>query len=199
MSLTKECQSISRYTIREIVFWVQYCVYLLHNTPFLTSTSEQLNEKTLICTSWHRLDVRCYVNLKVQKCRFKRILCIWVFLEVYCKSTCRYSAKILRCSAKLLKAVLINILERAMQTDDPQKNTAKCSVKLLRYTLQNTKRYSETSWKVFCKTDEKFSAKIVKIGSAKMPICGPQKYCEMFCKNTERCSTEILRRLLREK
>ena len=86
-----------------------------------------------------------------------------------------------------------------MQTDDPPKNTAKCSVKLLRYTLQNTKRYSETSGKVFCKTDEKFSSKIVKIGSAKMPICGPQKYCEMFCKNTERCSTEILRRLLREK
>ena len=121
------------------------------------------------------------------------------FLEVYCKSTYRYSAKILRCSAKLVKAVLINILERAMQTDDSQKNTAKCSVKLLRYTLQNTKRYSETSWKVFCKTDEKFSAKIVKIGSAKMAIRGPQKYCEMFCKNTERCSREILRCLLQKK
>ena len=99
----------------------------------------------------------------------------------------------------MVKAVLINILERAMQTDDSQKNTAKCSVKLLRYTLQNTKRYSETSWKVFCKTDEKFSAKIVKIGSAKMAIRGPQKYCEMFCKNTERCSREILRCLLQKK
>ena len=77
-----------------------------------------------------------------------------------------------------------------MQTDDPQRNTVKCSVKLLRYTEK---------WKVFCETDEKFSAKIVKISSAKMPIRGPQKYCEMFCKNTERCFTEILRRYLQEK
>ena len=98
---------------------------------------------------------------------------------------------ILRCSAKLLKAVLINILERANQTDDPQKTTAKCSVKLLRYALQNTKRYSETYWKVFCKTDEKFSTKIVKRGSVKILIRGPQKYCEIFCKNTKGCSTKL--------
>ena len=55
LSLTKKWKTISRQTIHECIFWVQYCVFLLHNTPYLTST-EQLNVKTyLICTSWHQL------------------------------------------------------------------------------------------------------------------------------------------------
>ena len=38
-------KSISRKTIRESVFLVQYRVCLLHNTPYPTSTSKQLDEK----------------------------------------------------------------------------------------------------------------------------------------------------------
>ena len=52
------------------VFWVRYCVCLLHNTPYPISTSEQLNKKTyLIFTSWKQTTVKqqsetkCYIKL----------------------------------------------------------------------------------------------------------------------------------------
>ena len=45
LSPTKRWQSVFRKTIRENVFWVQYCVFLLQNISYPSSTSEQLNEK----------------------------------------------------------------------------------------------------------------------------------------------------------
>ena len=107
------------------VFWVQ-CECSVHNTPYLTSTYEQLNEKTyLICTLWHQLDVRYYVNFKFQKFHFKKILFIWLerrgwfFWSFSAKATYRYSANTLR-------GVLQKYLELFC------KNIERCSVKLLR-------------------------------------------------------------------
>ena len=79
------------------VFWDQYRVCLLHNF-------EHLNSKTLLtCTSWHQLDVRCYVNFKIQKFRFEKILYVWPERRkwLFCRrffsiSTYRYSVNILR-------------------------------------------------------------------------------------------------------
>ena len=67
-------------------------VCLLHNTPYLTSTSTQLNDKTcLIFASWHQLDVICYVSFKVQKFCCKMLQYFWLewkcflggFLQIY--------------------------------------------------------------------------------------------------------------------
>ena len=84
----------------------------------LTSTSEQLNNKTcLIFTSWHQLDIRCYGNFKVQKFCFKKMLVLFNGEDgFFAESTYMYSANILR-------SVLLKLLRRVLKNTRRYKNT----------------------------------------------------------------------------
>ena len=155
----------------------------------------------MICTSWHQLDVRCYVNFKVQKFCFEKILYIWlekrrwcvVSLKVFCKSKYRFSANLLRgflpscwreflkiprwCYAKILRLISKKYYEVFFKI-------LRCVfAKILKVVM---KIYCE----VFCRSTEKFSAKIPK-GVLK-------NYCHVVCKNSERCSAKILRVVLQK-
>ena len=94
-----------------------------------------------------------------------------VFLKkIFCKSTCRYSANILRGVLQNFWRELLIILRSVMKNIEKWP-TARRSVKLRQKILKGVLK---TRWEVYCKSIEKFSSRIL--------IPGLPKNWEIFCK-----------------
>lgn len=162
--------------------------------PILDFHFQTIKQKTwLICTSWHQLGVRCYVNLKIQKFRLEKILYIWlVFLEnVFCKSTYRYPANILIAVLQNWRTEFVKILGGVMEKY--WEMIARCSVKLPRIVRQkHWKMFRKYAERLFWKTTKNVFAKILKCPLGKIL----QKY--MVFKNIERCLAKILKSFLQK-
>lgn len=111
-----------------------------------------------MCTSWHQLDVKCYVNFKAQKFRFEKILYIWlgrrrwvfyweIFLQKYKKTLYEHTE---RCSVNCYWKVLC----KKRYCEVLCKTTQMCSAKRLKGVLQK-------NWYVFCKNTERYFAQIL--------------------------------------
>ena len=136
----------------------------------------------MIRTSWHQLDVRCYVNFKFKNSVLKRYFIFdWKREDGVWFLWRRFFAKVNIGSLPTYWEVFCQVAEGSSW-----KYLVGVTQKYWGWSQKSTMRFSLKYWDVFCKN--------TKSCSENMLWGFLQKYWEIFCKNTERCSEKLLPR-----